>query len=174
MAGAARSRTTNRVKERGRRSGREVQSEDSSRETDWGEARGSRRIVRRASGCQQKQNAAPGKREAATSAAKKEGGLQRGEDVFAGDALGGGDLAQDGVEGADAQRLVVGNRQPVMARRLGLQNDMAADLVDLLVGPPGAQDVRQIAAVKIAWQLHANTSSRTRCSRKRSGAGRSK
>ncbi len=61
-----------------------------------------------------------------------------------------------------------------MLRRLGLQNDVAADLVDLRVSPPGAKDSGQIAAVKIARQLHVRTSSRTRCSRKTFGAGWSK
>ncbi len=38
---------------------------------------------------------------------KEKSGLQRGEDVLAGDALGGGNFAEDRVEGTDAQRLVV-------------------------------------------------------------------
>lgn len=39
---------------------------------------------------------------------------ERGEDVLARDTLGDSDLAQDGVERADAQRLVIGHRDAVM------------------------------------------------------------
>ena len=72
--------------------------------------------------------------------------IERGENILARDALRGGHLAEDGVKSADAQRLVVWNRKAVMLRGLGLQNDVAADLVDLPVSPAGAQDARQITA----------------------------
>ena len=75
------------------------------------------------------------------------GSIQRGEKILARDALRGGHLAQDGVKSADAQRLVVRNREAVMLRGLRLQDDVATDLVDLTVSPPGAQDPHQITAV---------------------------
>lgn len=44
------------------------------------------------------------------------GSTQRGENILARDALRGGHLAQDGVESADSQRLMIWNRQAVMLR----------------------------------------------------------
>src|ERR1700730_2495129 len=73
--------------------------------------------------------------------------IERGENILARDALRGGHLAEDGIKSADAQRLVVRNREAVMLRGLRLQDDVATDLVDLTVSPPGAQDPRQITAV---------------------------
>ena len=68
--------------------------------------------------------------------------MRRGQ----GDALVGGHLAQDRAESADAQRSVVWNREAVMLRGLRLQDDVAADLVDLSVIPPGAKDTCQFTA----------------------------
>ena len=53
------------------------------------------------------------------------------ENVILVHALDLGHGAQDGVERADAQRVMVGNRQPVVAR--GIQNHMAALLIDPVV-----------------------------------------
>ena len=59
-------------------------------------------------------------------------GLQRGEDCLAGGALGGGDLAQDGVKRAESERLVIGHRDAVMFGRLRLQNDVLPTWLTLL------------------------------------------
>jgi len=61
-----------------------------------------------------------------------------------------------------------------MDGRLGLKNDVAANLVDFSVTLIAAEYRRQIASINTARDLHASTSSRTRCKRNRVGAGRSK
>ena len=77
----------------------------------FGSARGSGRVMRPAGRFRSsQQSAAPGKTRRGGKVAKGKKRLQRGEDFFAGDALGSGDFAQDGVERADAQRLVIGDR----------------------------------------------------------------
>ena len=98
----------------------------------------------------------------------------RVEYVFAGDIFGGSDLAQDCIERAYTQRLVIGNCDAVMPRGFCLQDDMATDLMNLGIAPSSAQYSRQLTAVKIAGQLQTKTSSRTRCRRRRDGDGRSK
>jgi hypothetical protein len=60
-------------------------------------------------------------------------GLEGGEDCFARYAPGQRDLAQKGVERAEAQRLVVRNRNAVVSGCLGLQNDVTADTIHLTV-----------------------------------------
>lgn len=55
------------------------------------------------------------------------------ENVILVHALDLGHGAQDGVERADAQRVMVGNRQPVVARGIRFQNHMAALLIDPVV-----------------------------------------
>ena len=59
-------------------------------------------------------------------------------------------------------------------RRIRLQNDVTADLIDQPIIPMLNEPFDQITPAQIARQFHAKTSSRTRCSRKRDGAGRSK
>ena len=56
--------------------------------------------------------------------------LTRIEDVFLLYAFDVGHGTKNGVECANAQRIVVGNRQPVVTRGIRFQNHMAAFLVD--------------------------------------------
>ena len=59
--------------------------------------------------------------------------LTRIEDVILFHAFDFSHGTQNGVEGADAQRIVVGNRQPVVSRGIRFQNHMAALLIDAAV-----------------------------------------
>lgn len=52
------------------------------------------------------------------------------QNIFLRQTLDLGHGAQDGVKRADAQRIVVGDSQPMVARGIGLQDDMAAFLID--------------------------------------------
>ena len=63
-----------------------------------------------------------------------------------------------------------------MRRLFRLQDDVAAALVDLDVGPLPAEDSRQLLAGEVAREFHAvlSSSSRTRWSRTCSGTGWSK
>ena len=63
------------------------------------------------------------------------GRLERSDNVFTRDVLGLRHRTQDGIKCANAQRAMVGHCHPVMLRRFGLQNDVAADLVDLAITP---------------------------------------
>lgn len=90
--------------------------------------------------------------------------------------LGYRDSAQDGVQSSKPQRMMVGDCETVMLRRLDLENNVAAFPVHLPVTVMLAEDPDQIRPIQIAWQLHAgaNTSSRTRCNRMPVGLGWSK
>lgn len=77
-----------------------------------------------------------------------------GENLFLGDALVGGDQSQDRIQCPDTQKSVGGNRHPLMARILGLQDHVAADLVDDRVAPMLAQVLRKIIPGEISRQLH--------------------
>lgn len=90
------------------------------------------------------------------------GKSQGRDDGFASRLLGGRYFAQDSVESSQAERLVVGDRNPVVTGRIGLQNDVAADLVNLGVAPIATEHRHKVAAVNVAGELHAITSSRTR------------
>jgi len=52
------------------------------------------------------------------------------EDIFLFQAFDFGHGPQNGAEGANAQRIVVGNRQPVVTRGIRFQNYVAALLID--------------------------------------------
>ena len=77
---------------------------------------------------------------------------------------------------AGAERLMGWNRNTLMSRRLGFEDDMAAGLVNSPVVPVLHKMFRKIDAVEIPRQLHATaiTSSRTRCSRMDDGGVESK
>jgi hypothetical protein len=64
----------------------------------------------------------------------------------------------------------------MVARRLGLQNDMTAFLMKLVVTVMFAKQLDQLRTAKVARQLHApaRSSSRTRCRRTAAGLGWSK
>jgi hypothetical protein len=68
------------------------------------------------------------------------------------------------------------NGEPLMGGLLSLQDDVTAHLVNLLVSPATAEVLDELCAGQVAGKSHvsANISSRTRCKRTRSGAGRSK
>jgi len=109
-----------------------------------------------------------------THAARGRGNPEGVEDRLAGDILGGGDLAQDGVESAGAQRFVAGNADAVMIGRLGLHDDVVADPGWHSQTPLRTEGLADITAVKIAGQSHASASSRTMCRCSHWGTARSK
>jgi len=63
------------------------------------------------------------------------------------------------------------NRNSLVARSFGLEDDVAARLVDHLIAPKSTKDVGEVLARKITGDFHATdrTSSRTRWSRIREG-----
>ena len=75
-----------------------------------------------------------------------------------------GDCAIDRTERSESEGMVVWNRDPVVSRLSGFQDDVAADLMHLRVPPISAQDVGEVPAGDVARNLHATkrTSSRTR------------
>ena len=83
---------------------------------------------------------------------------------------------KDGVECANAQRIVVGNSQSVVTRQISFQNHVAAFLIDAAVTVMFAEELDQLRAAQIARQFPApaRSSSRTRCSRTAAGLGWSK
>src|SRR5260370_36040972 len=87
-----------------------------------------------------------------------------------------GDRAEDGVQRPNPERIVCGDCDSLVGGMVRLENDMAAHLIDLNVAPVATETGAQIYALDVARELHgrASISSRTRRSRIRSGAGRSK
>ena len=90
--------------------------------------------------------------------------LQIRDDRVTLDALMLGDSAEDRSERSESEGMVIWNRDPVMSRLGGFQDDVAADLVHPRVPPFSAQEVSEAHAGNIARKLHATrrTSSRTR------------
>lgn len=78
---------------------------------------------------------------------------------------------KDRIQRSDSQRRMRGDGDPVVRRIFGLQNNVAADLMNLGVLPMLREVFDQVLAAQVAWQPHATarTSSRTR--RKRIDAG---
>ena len=74
---------------------------------------------------------------------------------------------KNGVESADTQGLVIRDRDAMMRRRIGLNNDVTAGLVDLPIRQVLAESRNEGSAVEIARDLHAvaSSSSRTKWSR---------
>ncbi len=68
------------------------------------------------------------------------------------------------------------NSNAMGSRLLGLQNDVAANLMDSPVSPAFTEMPDQFFSAQIARQPHAtaSTSSRTRCSRMEAGGAESK
>lgn len=60
--------------------------------------------------------------------------------MVAADVFVSADGAEDGVEGAEAQGGMSGNRYSMVRRRLCLQNNMAPDLMDDWIAPVTTQD----------------------------------
>ncbi len=71
---------------------------------------------------------------------------------------------------------MIWNRDAVLLRTIALNDDMAADLMDLAITEVPAQQFCERHAIDITRQLHATakTSSRTRCRRMLLGLGKSK
>lgn len=84
--------------------------------------------------------------------------------------------SKNSVKRADAHRLVGGNGDAMQSWLRRLQDDVAADLIDLHVSPTAAERGRQIVAAQVTREFHprARISSRTRCRRIPAGFGRSK
>jgi molybdenum cofactor synthesis domain-containing protein len=99
--------------------------------------------------------------------------LQSPQDVFPIHALRRRDGTQDAIQSPEPQRVMVWHRQAMMPRRLDLEDDMAAFLVDLPVAEMLAQRSGQVRPGEVPRQLHAQakTSSRTKCSRIPAGLG---
>lgn len=75
-----------------------------------------------------------------------------------------GDGAKDRTECSKSEGVMVWNRDPVVRRLCGFEDDMAADLVHPRILPFSAQEVSEARAGNVARNLHATkrTSSRTR------------
>jgi len=75
-----------------------------------------------------------------------------------------GDGTKNRTERSESEGMVIWNRDPVMSRLGGFQDDVAADLVYPRVLPFSAQEVSEARAGNVARKLHATrrTSSRTR------------
>jgi hypothetical protein len=95
--------------------------------------------------------------------------MQSVEQLLAFHAFVGTHRADDAIERADTQRIMIGHREPLMRRRVGLQNDVAAFLVHDAVTPIAAEGFDQLRTTQVARDFHApaRTSSRTRRSRMR-------
>jgi hypothetical protein len=61
--------------------------------------------------------------------------------------------SENGVERANAERFVVRNRQPLMTWGIGLQNDVAAFLVQNLIIPIAAERFNQFRAAYVPGEL---------------------
>ena len=66
---------------------------------------------------------------------------------------------------------MVRDSEAVMPGFFGLEDDVAALMVDRTVSPIAAQSLNDLPSAQIPWQLHAQAriSSRTRCSRMEEG-----
>jgi hypothetical protein len=73
-----------------------------------------------------------------------------GHNLLARNALGFCHGAQDRVQRADSQLIMNRYRDAVSNRRIGLKNNMAADLVDLPIAPMLNKRLSQIAPAQIA------------------------
>ena len=65
--------------------------------------------------------------------------------------------AENRVQSADSECCVLGDGQSLMAGRIGLQNDVAANLMDDPVIPPPAEVLDQSASGQIPRKLHASS-----------------
>jgi hypothetical protein len=81
------------------------------------------------------------------------------------------DDRENRVQRPDAQRRVCGNSDPMRRWLLGLQNDVAPDLMNPLVSPMLAKVLDQALTAQIARQLHATASTSSRTRRRRIEAG---
>jgi hypothetical protein len=71
---------------------------------------------------------------------------------------------QDGIRRSDAKALVGRDCHTLMSGLFGLQNDVAAFLMDDSIAPVPAKHIDEIVPAQIAWDLHplARISSRTK------------
>src|ERR1700733_11858161 len=96
----------------------------------------------------------------------KDASLERSQYVLLVHALVLRHQPQNAVEGTDADRIVVGYRDTLMRRRIGLQDDVAAFLMNLAVVPMLAEGLGDLAPREVTRDFHAaSTSSRTKCRR---------
>src|SRR5579859_1919033 len=86
------------------------------------------------------------------------------------------DGGEDCVERSNSQWTVGGDRDAMRRGLLGLQDDMAADLMDLLISPILREVPYERLSAQIAREFHAtaSTSSRTRRRRIEAGGAESK
>jgi len=98
------------------------------------------------------------------------------ENFFLGNILVCGNGGEDRIQRSNSQWIVCGDRDAMKRGLLGLQNDMAANLMDLLVSPVLREVLHERFSVQIARQFHAtaSTSSRTRRRRIEAGGAESK
>jgi hypothetical protein len=84
--------------------------------------------------------------------------------------------SKDGHQRAQPKRIVIWNRYSLVAWLWRLKDDVAANLMYFRISPSAAQYGGKMSPGNIARYFHAtdNTSSRTKCSRTRSGVARSK
>ena len=100
---------------------------------------------------------------------------QEAQDLVTADSFVARDRTKDGIECSHAQLPMIWNDDSVRGRSICIQNNVATDLVNLLVIEIPHENLNQVTPTEIAGQPHpvVRISSRTRCSRIREGLGRS-
>jgi len=93
------------------------------------------------------------------------------EDSFLGDALVCGNTGENRVQRSNSERRVLWNRDAVRLRLLGLQDDVAANLMDFHIIPAFREVPGQLFSAQITWELHATASTSSRIRRRRIEAG---
>jgi hypothetical protein len=81
--------------------------------------------------------------------------LERAKYIFAFSPFVSGYEAKDTVECSQSDRIMVRNRDSLMGRSLGLEDQVTTFLMDYAVTPISAQCFCEITAFKIPRQLHA-------------------
>lgn len=94
------------------------------------------------------------------------------QNLIEGQAMMGHDFAENGAQGAGAERVVVRNGQVVFAVSLGGEATMGAELAHKLLAKGATQRLFQISGSQVTRQFHAvaSSSSMTRCRRMTAGA----
>lgn len=97
--------------------------------------------------------------------------LNPAENLFSCHVFVRGNSSQNRIERSNAQRIVGRHRDAMVRGLLGLQDNVAANLMNPLVTPPAAEMPDERFTAQIARQLHATASTSSRTSRSRIEAG---
>ena len=93
------------------------------------------------------------------------------EDSFLGEDLVAGNAGENRVQRSNPERRMLWNRDAVEQGLLGLQDDVAANLMDFDIIPAFREMLGQLFSAQIAWELHATASTSSRIRRRRMEAG---